>query len=79
MSVETLLLFVMIIFIVGTFPAWSYSKPWGYAPMGALTLVLVIFLVWALASDRPLFRHSMGQNMRDAGRDAAADIRHAVQ
>ena len=79
MSIETLLLFVIIIFIVGAWPAWSYSKPWGYAPTGILTLVLIIFLVWAIAGGRPLFRHSMGQDMRETGRGVAADIRHAVQ
>jgi hypothetical protein len=73
-SIETLL----IVFLIGAFPSWSYSKPWGYAPTGILALVLVIFLVWALASDRPLFR-SAGQDLKAAGRDVAADIRHAVR
>jgi len=31
--------------------------------------MLVLFLVWALMAGRPLFRHSLGQDMRSAGHD----------
>ena len=78
MSMETLLLVVIVVFIVGAVPLWSYSRPWGYTPMGVLGLVLVVFLIWAIASDRPLFR-SAGEDLKDAGRDVAASVRHAVQ
>jgi len=78
-TIETLLLIVLIVFLVGALPAWSYSKPWGYAPTGILTLVLIIFLVWAIAGGRPLFRNSVEQDLKQTGRDAAASIRHAVE
>jgi len=78
MSTETLLLLVVIILVIGALPSWPYSKSWGYAPTSLFTLLLVLFLVWAIASDRPLFRSS-GHDLRSAGRDVAASIRHAVQ
>jgi uncharacterized membrane protein len=75
--------------MAGTLPVWPYSRPWGYAPTGVLTILLVVFLVWAIAGGRPLFRNSgqnvqttvqdAGQDLKAAGRDAAESIRHAVQ
>ena len=90
MSTETILLLVIIVLIVGILPTWSYSRPWGYGPTGLLTLVLVVFLVWAIAGGRPLFRSSTaqdvkaaaqdtGQDLKTAGRDVAESIRHTVQ
>ena len=67
MSSETLLLFIVIALVVVALPAWPYSKSWGYAPTGALTVLLVIFLVWAIAGGRPLFRSTVGQDIRSAG------------
>ncbi|MBV8259375.1 MAG: DUF3309 domain-containing protein, partial [Paraburkholderia sp.] len=28
----TLLLIILILLLVGAFPAWPYSRSWGYAP-----------------------------------------------
>jgi hypothetical protein len=81
---ETLLLIMIIVLLVGAFPAWPYSKPWGYAPTGFLTMLLVLFLVWAVGEGRPLFRnsgtiHDTGQDLKSAGRDVADSIRRAAQ
>jgi len=78
MSTETLLLLIVVVLVVGVLPSWPYSKSWGYRPTGIFTLLLVLFLVWAIASDRPLFRRS-GHDLRSAGRDVSESIRHAVQ
>ena len=43
-----LLLILVILLIVGAFPAWPYSRNWGYFPSGTLGLVLVIIIVAAL-------------------------------
>ena len=48
MSVGTLLLIVLILVLVGAFPAWPHSKNWGYGPSGGLGLVVVILLVLLL-------------------------------
>jgi energy-coupling factor transporter transmembrane protein EcfT len=89
MTTETVLLLLMIILIVGLLPAWPYSRLWGYAPTGVLTVLLVIFIVWAVAGGRPLFRSSgqsledtvqeAGQDLKSAGRDVADSIRDTVK
>jgi len=79
MSTETFLLFIVIALVIVSLPTWPYSKSWGYRPTGVLTVLLVLFLVWAIAGGRPLFRHSIGHDMRSAGRDMADSIRHDVQ
>ena len=43
-----LLLILVILLVVGAFPAWPYSRNWGYFPSGTLGLVLVIIIVAAL-------------------------------
>lgn len=48
MTSSTLLLIVLILLLVGAFPAWPYSRSWGYGPSGILGVVLVVLLVAAL-------------------------------
>ena len=48
MSVGTVLLIVLILFLVGAVPAWPHSKNWGYYPSSGLGLVVVILLVLVL-------------------------------
>ena len=89
MSVETLLLIVIILILAGALPAWPYSKSWGYGPMGILTVLLIIFVAWAIVEQRPLFRNSgpslsdsvedAGHDLKAAGRDVADSIRDTVQ
>ncbi len=76
MSIETLLLFVVIALVVFSLPNWPYSKSWGYRPTGVLTVLLVVFLVWAVADERPLFRHSLGHDIRATGQDVGDSVRH---
>lgn len=89
MTTEALLLLIVILLVLGALPSWPYSRSWGYAPTGVLTLLLVAFLIWAIAGGRPLFRSSgqdiqttvqdAGQDLKAAGRDVADSIRDAVQ
>lgn len=48
MPQSTLLLIVLILLLVGAFPAWPHSRSWGYGPSGILGVVLVVILVAAL-------------------------------
>jgi len=43
-----LLLIILIVLLVGTVPAWPYSRGWGYAPAGGLGTVLLIVLILLL-------------------------------
>jgi len=78
MSAETVLLFVVIAFVVFALPAWPYSKEWGYRPTGILTVLLVVFLIWAIAGNRPLFRRA-GNDMKAAGQDMGDALKRAVR
>lgn len=44
----TILLIVLILMLVGSFPTWPHSKNWGYGPSGGLGLLLVILVVLLL-------------------------------
>jgi uncharacterized protein DUF3309 len=44
----TILLVILILMLLGTVPAWPYSRGWGYAPSGGLGLVVLILLVLVL-------------------------------
>lgn len=79
MSTETLLLFIFIALVVVALPIWPYNKSWGYAPISILTVLLVAFLVWAIAAERPLFRRTVGDDIRDAGRDVADSVRDVIR
>lgn len=47
MSIGTVILIALILMVVGVIPTWPHSRGWGYAPSGALGLLLlvVIFLL----------------------------------
>jgi hypothetical protein len=45
MSLGTILLVVLILFLIGVFPSWPHSRNWGYAPSGVLGAVLLIVLI----------------------------------
>jgi hypothetical protein len=45
MSLGTILLVVLLLMLLGVFPAWPHSRGWGYGPSGALGVVLIIVLV----------------------------------
>jgi hypothetical protein len=48
MSVGTILLIILILMLIGSFPTWPHSKSWGYGPSGGLGLVVVILLILVL-------------------------------
>jgi len=43
-----ILLVIVVLMMIGAFPAWPYSRGWGYYPSGGLTIVLVILLIMLL-------------------------------
>ena len=48
MSIGTILLVLLVLMLVGSFPAWPHSREWGYAPSGAFSVVLIILVVLLL-------------------------------
>lgn len=47
----TILLIILILALLGSVPAWPYSRGWGYGPSG-ISLILVIVIVLLLATGR---------------------------
>ena len=48
MSLGTILLILIVLALLGVLPRWPHSRSWGYAPSGALGIVLVVLLVLVL-------------------------------
>jgi hypothetical protein len=44
----TILLIVLIVMFIGSFPRWPHSREWGYYPSGGFGLVVLILLVLLL-------------------------------
>ena len=44
----TILIVILILMLLGSFPAWPHSRNWGYGPSGGLGLVVVILLILLL-------------------------------
>lgn len=43
-----ILLIILILLLIGAFPAWPYSRGWGYYPSGGLGVILLIIIVLML-------------------------------
>ena len=42
---STILLIILVLLLVGAFPAWPHSRSWGYYPSGGIGLLLLILIV----------------------------------
>ena len=42
------LIVILILMLIGAFPAWPHSRSWGYYPSGGLGLILLIVIVLLL-------------------------------
>jgi hypothetical protein len=49
---ETILLIVLVLLLIGAFPAWPYSRGWGYYPSSGLGLILLIVIILAVTGTR---------------------------
>jgi Protein of unknown function (DUF3309) len=47
MAVDVLIV-ILILLLIGAFPAWPYSRGWGYYPSGGIGLILVIVVILLL-------------------------------
>jgi hypothetical protein len=48
MNLGTLILIVLVLMLIGAFPAWPHSRSWGYGPSGGLGLIFVVVVVLLL-------------------------------
>jgi hypothetical protein len=40
-----ILFIVLVLLLVGVFPAWPHSRKWGYYPTGGLSLLVIVLLI----------------------------------
>jgi len=48
MSLGSILLIILILFLIGVFPAWPHSVGWGYYPAGGLGTIIIIVVILML-------------------------------
>ena len=48
-----LILIILILLLAGAFPAWPYSRNWGYGPSSILGLLLLILIILLIAGAVP--------------------------
>jgi len=49
-----ILLLVLILLLLGTVPAYPYSRGWGYRPSGVLGVLLVVLIVLLIFNVVPI-------------------------
>ena len=47
-SISTILIVLLILFLLGALPTWGHSRNWGYGPSGGLGLVVIILIILLL-------------------------------
>jgi hypothetical protein len=50
-----IILILLILLLIGAFPAWPYSRAWGYNPVGIIFIILLVYLLLALTGHVALF------------------------
>ena len=48
MTLGTILLIILVLILLGVFPAWPHSRGWGYGPSGIAGTILIILLILLL-------------------------------
>lgn len=48
MPLQTILVLVLVLILIGVVPTWPHSRPWGYYPSGGVGLILIIVLIMIL-------------------------------
>ena len=39
------LLIILVLLVLGSFPMWPYNAGWGYYPSGGLGLILIVIVI----------------------------------
>jgi len=48
MALYNILVVILILLVIGSFPTWPYSSGWGYYPAGGLGSLLIILIILRL-------------------------------
>jgi hypothetical protein len=41
----TILIILLVLFLIGTFPRWPYNRSWGYFPSGIIGIILIAIII----------------------------------
>ncbi|MBN3798882.1 MULTISPECIES: DUF3309 family protein [Burkholderia] len=44
----TILIIILILILVGAFPAWPHSRSWGYWPSSTVGMIVIIVVILVL-------------------------------
>lgn len=44
----TILIIILILMLVGAFPAWPHSRSWGYWPSSTVGMIVIIVVILVL-------------------------------
>lgn len=44
-----ILVVILVLLLLGSFPQWPYATGWGYGPVGVIGLLLVVMLILLLS------------------------------
>lgn len=59
---NTLLMILLVLLLVGSLPTWPYSSGWGYYPAGGLGVILLVTVVLLLFSGRTVCGPASGED-----------------
>ncbi|NCJ05953.1 DUF3309 family protein [Synechococcales cyanobacterium C] len=45
MGIQTIIVIILVLFLLGSLPAFPYSRGWGYGPSGFLGTLLVVLVI----------------------------------
>lgn len=45
---STIILIILVLALIGVFPAWPHSRNWGYGPSGVAGLIVIILILMLL-------------------------------
>ena len=45
---ETVLLIILILILLGALPTWPHSRSWGFAPSGIVGVIVIVVLILVL-------------------------------
>ncbi|PWW04071.1 uncharacterized protein DUF3309 [Hoeflea marina] len=45
---STVLIVILVLLLLGAFPAWPHARSWGYGPSGILGAILLVIIILAL-------------------------------
>lgn len=48
MSLSTILIIILILFLIGALPTWPHSSKWGFYPSGGVGIVVIILVILLL-------------------------------